>query len=170
MFYPYVEGGTVPYEDDHVRGAFLGIEPHHTQGHLARAIIEGIAYQYPPLLDIVRKVGHEIGAITISDGEARSPLWNQIKSDVMGQPMRVAAVPEAPAVGAAILAGIASGTFATAAEGVGALTAPPETFIPDPAAHAAYQGYRHRWEAARPHVFAAAAAVQDQNTPALTTA
>jgi sugar (pentulose or hexulose) kinase len=170
LFYPYLEGGTVPYQDDHVRGGFLGIEPHHGQGHLARAIVEGIAYQYPPLLDIVRKVGHEIGAITISDGEARSQIWNQIKADVMGRPMQVAAVPEAPAVGAAILAGMASGTFAAAEEGVAALTARPETLIPDPAAHAAYEGHRGGWEAARLHVFAAAAAMQNRSHPVLTTA
>ena len=91
LFYPYIEGGTVPYADDHVRAALpLGIEPHHTQAHLARAVIEGIAYQYPPLLDIIARAGHEIGRVTISDGEARSVLWNQIKADVMGRPMRAA--------------------------------------------------------------------------------
>jgi xylulokinase len=155
-FYPYVEGATVPFEDDRVRAAFLGIEPHHGRGHLARAIAEGVAYQYPPMLDIVRAAGHEVGAITISDGEARSPVWNQIKADVLGRPLRVAAVPEAPAVGAAILAGMAAGTFPTAGAGVAALTAPPQTVVPDAAAHAAYALHRRRWEAGRRDLFAMA--------------
>jgi sugar (pentulose or hexulose) kinase len=167
LFYPYVEGGTVPYDDSRVRAAFLGIGPHHTQAHLARAIIEGIAYQYPPLLEIVRRAGHEIGAITISDGEARSPIWNQIKSDVMGRPLRVAAVPEAPAVGAAILAGMAAGKFVTAKHGVEALTRPPETITPDVEAHTGYEAHRRRWEAVRGHVFAAAATYDPGRRPAL---
>jgi sugar (pentulose or hexulose) kinase len=154
-FYPYVEGATVPYEDDDVRAAFLGIAPHHTRGHLVRAIAEGVAFQYPPLLEVVAAAGHAVEAITISDGEARSALWNRIKADVMGRPLRVAAVPEAPAVGAAILAGMAAGAFATARDGVAALTRPATTVEPDPARHAAYAEHRRRWEAGRAHVFAA---------------
>jgi xylulokinase len=157
LFYPYVEGSTVPYDDDRVRASFLGIAPHHGRGHLVRAIAEGVSYQYPPMLDIVRRAGHEVGAITISDGEARSRVWNQIKADVMGRPLRVAAVPEAPAVGAAILAGMAAGVFATAEAGVAALTSPPQTVAPDAAAHAAYASHRRRWETGREHVFAMAA-------------
>jgi xylulokinase len=153
LFYPYVEGGTVPYEDDHVRAAFLGIESHHTQAHLVRAIIEGIAYQYPPLLEIVARAGHRVASITISDGEARSALWNQIKADVMGRAMRVAAVPEAPAVGAAILAGIAKGTFARADEGIAVLTQPARAVAPNQESHRGYEAHRRRWEAARPALF-----------------
>jgi sugar (pentulose or hexulose) kinase len=159
LFYPYVEGATVPYDDDRVRGAFVGIAAHHGRGHLARAIVEGIAFQYPALLDIVEELGHDVGAITISDGEARSRTWNQVKADVMNRPLRVAAVPEAPAVGAAILAGMAAGNFATADAGVAALTRPPETIVPDPVAHRTYEEHRRRWEAARPHVFALADAL-----------
>ncbi len=153
LFYPYIEGGTVPYEDDRVRAAFLGIEPHHTQAHLVRAIIEGIAYQYPPLLEIIERDGPGVSSITISDGEARSSLWNQIKADVIGRPLRVAAVPEAPAVGAAILAGIASGTFARVEDGVAALTQPATVVAPDHDSHTRYTALRRRWEAARPAVF-----------------
>ena len=155
-FYPYVEGATVPYEDERVRAAYLGIEPHHGRGHLVRAIAEGVAFQYPPMLDIVARAGHAVGAITISDGEARSRTWNQIKADVMGRPLRVAAVPEAPAVGAAILAGMAAEVFSTAEAGVAALTSPPELVEPDLDVHAGYERHRARWEAGRAHVFAAA--------------
>lgn len=157
LFYPYVEGATIPYEDDRVRAAFLGIETHHTRGHLARAIVEAIAYQYPPTIEIVEQAGHEVAAITISDGEARSAIWNQIKADVMNRPLRVAAVPEAPAVGAAILAGMAADVFASADAGVAALTRPADVVLPDPDAHRAYEPLRRRWEAVRAHVFAAAA-------------
>jgi xylulokinase len=170
LFYPYIEGGTVPYADDHVRAAFLGIEPHHTQAHLARAITEGIAYQYPALLEVIARAGHQIGSITISDGEARSSTWNQIKADVIGRPMRVAAVPEAPAVGAAILAGMATGAFQRAEDGVAALTQPAVLVAPDPDAHLRYTAHRRRWEAARPAVFSISHVLAAQPDTALSPA
>jgi sugar (pentulose or hexulose) kinase len=158
LFYPYVEGVSIPVEDDRVRGGFLGIEPHHDRRHLARAAIESIAYQYPSFIELIERAGHRVDRITMSDGEARSSLWNQIKADVIGRPLHVAAVAEAPAVGAAILAGLAAGVFRSAQSGVAALTAPHTAYLPDAAAHADYTRHRRRWQAARTHVLAAAAA------------
>ena len=58
-----------------------------------------------------RTRGHQVGPITISDGEARSHLWNQIKADVMGEPITPSLRVEAPSIGAAILAGLGTGLF-----------------------------------------------------------
>ncbi|HUO72569.1 MAG TPA: hypothetical protein VMU39_17505 [Solirubrobacteraceae bacterium] len=76
--------------------------------------------------------------------------------------MRVAVVPEAPAVGAAILAGMANGTFACADDGVTALTQPAAVVAPDPEVHTRYSAHRRRWEAARRAVFSASDAVAAQ--------
>jgi xylulokinase len=77
----------------------------------------------------------------------------------MGRTIRVAAVAEAPAVGAAILAGVASGTFARAEEGVAALTRPAAVVSPNQDSHSRYAVHRRRWEAARPAVFSTSAAL-----------
>ena len=94
-------------------------------------------------------------------------LWNQIKADVMGRPMRVAAVPEAPAVGAAILAGMATGAFARAEDGVAALTRPAEVVAPNPDSHSRYEALRGRWEAARPALFSTSGVLAAQPDVAL---
>ncbi len=146
----------MPIDDDRVRAAFLGIEPHHERRHLVRAAIESVAFQYPYFLDIIERAGHDVRSITIADGEARSPLWNQIKADVLGRPLLASSVAEAPAIGAAILAGLAAGAFATPADAIAALTPPRTEYHPDPARHAAYRAVRERWEAGRHHVLAAA--------------
>jgi sugar (pentulose or hexulose) kinase len=155
LFFPYVEGASVPIDNDRVRAAVLGIEPHHDQRHLVRAAIESIAYAYPSFIDLIEEAGHAVGRITIADGEARSALWNQVKADVMGRPLHVATVAEAPAVGAAILAGLAAGIFASPQDGVTALTAPHAVYVPDRAAHAEYTRHRRRWETVQSHLLAA---------------
>jgi sugar (pentulose or hexulose) kinase len=156
LFYPYLDGSRLPYFDDDARGVFFGINPGHTRAHFVRAIMEGIAYHYPPLVEILTDLlGSPIGKMTIVDGEARSHLWNAIKADVMGRELRTIGVVEASAVGGAILAGLASGAFANAAEGVAALVTPGDTYRPDPARHERYESLRQRWEAVRPHIFEA---------------
>jgi xylulokinase len=169
LFFPYVEGARQPYYDDAARGVFFGIEAGHTRAHFVRAIMEGIAFNYPPMLEIIGRHSSTIRSLTIVDGEARSDLWNSIKAHVTGRELRTIGHAEAAAMGAVILAGVATGTFATAAEGVATLVPPGKTFAPDPNLHDRYEIHRARWEAVRRRVFeafhdgaAAAAQVQSQ--------
>jgi xylulokinase len=155
-FYPYVEGATVPHEDDRVRAAFLGIEAHHGRAHLVRAVLESVAFQYPPMLELIDRAGHTVNTITISDGESRSTLWNQLKADVVGRRLLVAAVAEATALGATILAGMALSAFPDAEAGIAQLVPTPATADPDLDNHARYAEHWQSWESGRRHVFAAA--------------
>jgi sugar (pentulose or hexulose) kinase len=156
LFYPYLDGSRLPYYDEEIRGVFFGIIPGHRRAHFVRSIMEGIAYSYPPLIDILTDSGLPVGKLTIVDGEARSRAWNALKAHVTGREIHTTGVVEAAAVGAAILAGMACGIFRTAADGVAALATPGDIYVPDPALHARYQTLRERWEAVRPHLFAAA--------------
>jgi xylulokinase len=154
LCFPYVEGATVPIQDDTARAVYYGIGGHHRRAHFTRSTLEGIAYQYPALLDVVRTRGHLVGPMTISDGEARSHLWNQIKADVMGQTIIPSLRVEAPSIGAAILAGLGTDLFASVDDALAVVLelAPPVT--PDPST-AAYAQLRHDWESIRETVFPA---------------
>ncbi len=77
-------------------------------------------------------------AIGTGDGEARNAVWNQLKADVLGVPLRVPRITDLAAAGAAILAGIASGVFADAAAGVAALVSWDRHYEPDPQRTAVY--------------------------------
>ena len=169
LFFPYVEGARQPYYDDAARGVFFGIEAGHTRGHFVRAIMEGIAFNYPPMLEIIGRHCPTIRSLTIVDGEARSELWNSIKAHVTGRELRTIGHAEAAAMGATILAGMVAGMYATAAEGVATLVPPGRTFVPEPDLHDQYEIHRARWEAVRRQVFqafhdGAAAAAQVRNS------
>lgn len=153
LCFPYVEGASIPVQDDHARASFHGISGHHGLPHFVRATLEGIAYHYPALHDALHQRGLQVTKLTISDGEARSREWNQIKADVLGQPLTPALRVEAPSIGGAILAGMATGAFATARDGVAAVVELDETVVPDPAGQAEYAGLRAEWDRVRRQVY-----------------
>jgi xylulokinase len=161
LCFPYVEGATVPLQDDDARAVYFGISGHHRRAHFTRATLEGIAYQYPGLLDVLRTRGHRLGPMTISDGEARSHLWNQIKTDVMGEPVVPSLRVEAPSIGAAILAGLGTGLFASARDALAVVLELAPAVTPDPRATSVYADLRGRWETVRSTVFPAFAAASE---------
>jgi xylulokinase len=105
------------------------------------------------LLEVVTSRGLKAQTLTISDGEARSELWNQIKADVLGEALTPALRVEAPSIGAAILAGYAAGLFATITEGVAAAVDLAAAIVPDETSHVVYRQLRGRWEQVRDQVF-----------------
>jgi xylulokinase len=145
-FFPYIGGQRAPHYLPDSSGVFFGLRAGHTPGHMVRAILEGVAFQYPATLEILRTAPDARPVITMIDGETRSPLWNQIKADVLGVPIRVPAVAEAAALGAAMVAGIGTGVFLTADAAVSAAVRPGVAFAPDPDRHEVYRGLRAVYE------------------------
>jgi xylulokinase len=142
-FLPFVDGSNrAPWFLEGATGGFLGIVSGHTHAHFVRALLEGIAYQYPPTLELLCPDRAPGRPITLVDGESRSDLWNQIKADVIGVPIRTAVVPESAALGAVILAGQAAGEFDTPAEGVRDLVRFARVYEPDPVLHERYNELR----------------------------
>jgi xylulokinase len=144
--FPFVDGASrAPRYAEAARAAFLGIASGHTRGHLVRAMLEGIAYQYRATMSILTRPGAHPGPLSasdpigIGDGEARSPVWTQLKADVLGTPLRVPRIADLAAAGAAILAGLAAGVFTDAAEGVARLVRWDRQYDPDPGRSAAYR-------------------------------
>jgi xylulokinase len=112
MFLPYAWGARLPKPDQSATGGFVGIRSVHGHPHFARAVLEGVAYQYAYARRLLRKLPIQGGNVmTILGGEARSSLWTQIKSDVTGCVVEVPGAPEASAFGAALLAGVGAEVF-----------------------------------------------------------
>ena len=153
LCFPYLEGATVPRQDDAARAVYYGIAGHHQRAHFIRSTLEGAAYQYPALLEVVRSRGHQVGPLTISDGEARNQLWNQIKADVLGETITPSLRAEAPAIGAAILAGFSTGAFGSVQDALDVVPELAPPVRPDPAATADYAALRLEWETIRGQVF-----------------
>jgi sugar (pentulose or hexulose) kinase len=144
---PFVDGaGRAPWFVERASASFLGIVSGHTRAHFVRALLEGVAYQYPPTLELIAPGRDPARPIALVDGETRSESWNQLKADVTGVPIQTPEVAESAALGAAILAGQAAGRFASAADGVRELVRMRRTYEPDPARHARYRELRARHE------------------------
>ena len=117
-FLPYLQGERTPYADPDARGSFTGLALRHDRGGLVRAVLEGVAYGLRDSLELLRELGVTPAAGRASGGGARSHVWLEILASVLGLPIELTAVEEGSAYGAALLAGVASGTFASADEAV----------------------------------------------------
>ncbi|NVM53854.1 MAG: xylulokinase [Candidatus Helarchaeota archaeon] len=108
---PYFMGERTPIWDVYARGVYLGITPFHSKAHMYRAALEGIGYALNHIIEIVTSLGIAVREIAAVNGGAKSKLWRQIISDIMGIPQIYIAETGGAPLGDAILAGIGCGIF-----------------------------------------------------------
>ncbi len=113
VFLPYLAGERTPHMDSLARGVMFGITLRHTRAHLIRAIMEGVVFAMRDCLELFRTLDVHPENIIAAGGGAMSPLWRQIQADILGLPLVTVNTPEKSATGAAMLAGIGAGVFAS---------------------------------------------------------
>ena len=141
MCLPYLTGERTPYWDASLRATLSGIGLEHSRAHMARAVLEGVAFCLADvweILDAIDKTGstHSEGSdkrARLGGGITRSPVWSQIVCDVLGVPLSLAAGADASATGAALTASIASGWSITGHD------LSSITLFPDQQRHILYQ-------------------------------
>ena len=107
---PAFTGLGAPHWDPHARGAIVGLTLGTGAGHVARAALEGIAFQVADLLDeLAADAGAAPAEMRVDGGAARNDLLMQFQADVTGLSVVRPAVIESTALGAACLAGLAVG-------------------------------------------------------------
>ena len=107
---PAFSGLGAPHWDQYARGALVGLTRATTAAHVARAALEGIAFQVADLLEAMRAdSGVDVHELRVDGGAARNDLLMQFQADVLGVPVIRPAVTETTALGAAYLAGLAVG-------------------------------------------------------------
>jgi glycerol kinase len=111
-FVPALTGLGSPHWDPYARGTILGLTRGSGRAVLARAALEAIAYQTVDAVEAMERASRERLAELRADGGAVSNAWlMQFQADMLGRPVVVPAVPETTALGAAYLAGIATGIW-----------------------------------------------------------
>jgi xylulokinase len=118
LFAPYLAGERTPYPDPDARGAFIGLSLRHDRGALWRAMLEGVAFGLRDSLELLRERGARPAVGRVSGGGARSELWLRIVASALQLPLERMETDEGSAFGAALLAGVRSGTFADADQAV----------------------------------------------------
>jgi glycerol kinase len=108
---PAFVGLGAPHWDMYARGLLIGLTRGTSRAHIVRATLESIAYQSRDLADAMREAGQAIDILKVDGGGTANPFLMQFQADILGVPVEVAAVQETTALGAAYLAGLASGVW-----------------------------------------------------------
>ena len=137
----YWQGNRTPYVDPEARGIIRGLSLKHTTGHLFRAIIEGIAYGTEHILRTFRQNEYVVDEMVACGGPTKSPLWMQIHADVSNVPIILTAVPDAAALGSAILGAVAAGLFPDPQSAAANMVQVCGRIEPDAQRHEAYKFY-----------------------------
>jgi glycerol kinase len=107
---PAFVGLGAPHWDQYARGALVGLTRGTTSSHICRAALESIAYQSVDLLHAMQAdSGIELAELRVDGGAAANDLLMQFQADVLGVPVVRPKVQETTALGAAYLAGLATG-------------------------------------------------------------
>lgn len=138
FFLPYLMGERSPHNDPDARGTFIGLSMDTSRAEMTQAVLEGVAFAIRDSFEVARELGISIDRTMICGGGAKSPLWKKIMANVLNIQVDVPQIEEGPAMGAAMLAAVADGTFASVKEAGDRMVRVKETISPDPALAAAY--------------------------------
>ena len=85
LFLPYLSGERTPHNNAYASGSFFGLTHDHTRAHLARAVLEGVAFAFLDGQQALLDGGARIETVTLVGGGSRSALWAQILADTLGR-------------------------------------------------------------------------------------
>lgn len=139
VFLPYLMGERCPMSDPDARGAFIGLTQMHGKGDMVRAVLEGVTFSLKQVYGLMQSMQVEGGEVILAGGGSRSALWRQIFADVFQLPVRtVYGSAEGGSFGAALVAGVGCGMFASLKEAC-ALAAPISETLPNTQNRAVYE-------------------------------
>ena len=123
---------------DEIGQAFAGLKGSHTRAHMARAVMEAVAFALRGHVEALCGVGVRVESVTSLGGGARSDVWLQMKADALGKPVKRPECVETGLLGAAILAGVGADIFDDVAETARELVRIRDVFEPDHSHRALY--------------------------------
>lgn len=147
----HFQGNRSPYSDPRSRGVFWGLTLGHTEGHMFRAILEGICFGTENIFRTMRDNGFPPKELVVSGGPTRSRLWMQMHADVSNLPITFTDVGEGPLLGSAMMAAVGAGVHADLPSAAKEMVRTVDVIEPHAEAHEAYeynfQAYVETYEA-----------------------
>jgi len=129
-FLPYLSGERTPHNDPFARGAFVGMNATTTRADMTQAVMEGVTFSLRDILVRVKELGANVNTARIIGGGAKSPVWCQMTADILQLTVEKINASEGPAFGAAILAMVGAGEFASVEEACSKLISTTESYSP----------------------------------------
>lgn len=117
FFTPYIVGERTPYTDSRVRGSFIGMDVHHTLKYFAKAVLEGITFSLKDSQLLMEQyTGKTFAQIVSVGGGAKNKDWLQMQADIFNAKVVTLETEQGPAIGAAMLAAVGAGWYASVAD------------------------------------------------------
>ncbi len=143
-FIPALTGAMTPVWRPDARGALHGLAAGHDRAHVARAVLEGLAFACRDVVERLAAMGLPATEVLLLGGGARSRVWAQLRADTLGIPHRVGPHLDSSPIGAAMIAAVAGGLVPDLAHAAALAPVASEVYAPGPreALDAAYRRYQ----------------------------
>ena len=115
-FLPYLMGERSPHNDVNARGAFIGMRADTTREQMSLSVLEGVSFALRDCVECARASGLKITKATVCGGGAKSEVWKKILANVLSVEILSPETEQGPAYGAAILAMVGAGEYASVEE------------------------------------------------------
>lgn len=132
FFLPYLMGERSPHNNPDARASFIGMSMDTTRKEMTQAVLEGVAFALRDSMEIAKSLGIKVERTKICGGGAKSFLWRKIIANVLNMKVDVIESEEGPGYGAAILAAVACGKYASVGEAADRLVKIVDTVEPEP--------------------------------------
>ncbi|MCR5702370.1 MAG: xylulokinase [Lachnospiraceae bacterium] len=139
FFIPYLMGERSPHNDPLARGAFIGMSMDTARSDMNQAVLEGVAFGLRDSLEVARKLGIKVDRTKICGGGAKSELWRKMIANILNVEVEVLESEQGPGLGAAMLAAVACGEYASVKEAVDSVVKIRKTEYPDSEIVAKYE-------------------------------
>ena len=151
---PYFAATGTPHFDSSPAGAIIGLHLTTSRGQMIRALLEGVTYEMKLNVEILASAGIEIKELRAIGGGAKSDIWMQIKSDIIGLPIVSLSISEAACLGAAMLAAVGCNEIPSIRDAVKLWVRPNKVFEPSKKNVALYNKrydiYKNLYETIKP--------------------
>ena len=150
LFLPYLMGERSPRWNTEAKGCFIGLKMTNTRADMLRSVIEGIGFNLRVILDTQVDCGISIQELSLVGGMAQGAIERQILADIWNRPvLQLNYIEEAGSIGAAIIAGVGVGEFASF-DAVSSFIHPVSVQQPDPSVSQVYskqyQAFNHAYK------------------------
>lgn len=157
FFLPYLMGERSPWNDPNARATFTGITMDTTRTDMTQAVLEGVAFAFRDMYEVVKSLGITLDRATICGGGAKSALWRKIMANVLNLTVQIPENEQGPGMGGAMLAMVADGAYESVGAAAQAIVKVKAEERPDPELagryEQRYQEFRQLYPALKP-VFA----------------
>ena len=156
FFLPYLTGERAPHNDPHARGVFFGLSRDTTREQMTQAVYEGVTFALRDVLEAARVMQIPPSSVTLCGGGAVSKAWCQTVANILNLNIVLPAQLQGPSLGAAMLAAVADGVFASLESAIQKMVAVQAVLKPEAVAVSYYEEryriYRELYPAMR-HLF-----------------